>query len=147
MDIAQEKNQRVDLLKTRTKRCVCKYCGGNLDLKYVAFSEAIDIRAEIYCPRCAKIEFGVEREIYTSARSFVQATGFNCFPDKDDNEITHRMTIGKVCEIIDWHDTNVGLLDENGYRVTLDEGSQLYKNDLFLTNEDISAMLELDDGV
>ena len=60
--------KRVDMLKKRTHRCVCKYCGGKLKLRQIIFSEFEDARTEIFCSDCDRIEFGVEQEIYDSAK-------------------------------------------------------------------------------
>lgn len=80
---AFKSEKRLNSLKRRTKRCVCKYCGGTLKLRQIAFSEYEDARVEIFCSECNRIEFGVEREIYSSAKFFVENSRFNCYPDMD----------------------------------------------------------------
>ena len=40
--------KRLDMLKKRTKRCVCKYCGGRLKLRRIIFSDYEDARIEIF---------------------------------------------------------------------------------------------------
>ena len=107
----------IDTLKKRTRRCVCKYCGGHLKLKRIIFSDFEDARIEIFCSQCDRIEYGVEPEIYQSARFFVQNSGFNCYPDLDDNAKTRQMTTAKVCEIMAWQDQNLGFLDATGFLV------------------------------
>lgn len=111
--------KRLEMLKKRTKRCVCKYCGGRLKLRRIIFSDNEDARVEIFCRDCERIEFGVEPEIYQSAKFFVENSKFNCFPDLDDNERTKQMTISKVCEIMAWQDQNLGFLDGEGFKVPL----------------------------
>lgn len=111
--------KRLAMLKNRTKRCVCKYCGGKLKLKRIIFSDYEDARIEIFCSQCERIEFGVEPEIYASAKFFVENSRFNCYPDLDDNERTKQMTIAKVSEIMAWQDQNLGLVNENGFIVPL----------------------------
>ena len=54
---------RLDMLKERTKRCVCKFCGNKLRLKRIIFSSYEEVRVEIFCEKCNRIEFGVEPEI------------------------------------------------------------------------------------
>lgn len=117
MDYRSEK--RLDMLKKRIKRCVCKYCGGDLQLKRIIFSEYEDARIEIFCKECGRIEFGVEPEVYLSAKFFVEETGFNCYPELDDNKRTKQMTIAKVCEIMSWQDMNLGIMNKNGFSVPL----------------------------
>ena len=102
MDFSFQAQGRVEMLKGRAKRCVCKYCGGRLRLKRIIFSDHEDARVEIYCDNCERIEYGVEQEIYQSARYFVDELKFNCYPNQDANESTRRMTIAKVCEIMAW---------------------------------------------
>ena len=108
--------KRLEMLKQRTKRCKCKYCGGQLTVKQLSFSNLEDARVEIFCKDCDRIEFGVEPEIYMNAKFFVEETGYNSYPDLDDSVRTKQMTIAKVCEIMTWENQNIGILDENGFK-------------------------------
>lgn len=114
-----QSKKRMDTLKKRTKRCRCKYCGGMLKMRRIIFSDYEEARIEIFCNHCDRIEYGVEPEIYQSAKFFVENSGFNCYPDLDDNEKTKQMTIAKVCEIMAWQDQNLGIINENGFLVEL----------------------------
>lgn len=135
MDFKSEK--RLDMLKARIKRCVCKYCGGNLHLKRIIFTEYEEARVEIFCEECDRIEFGVEPEIYLSAKFFVEESGFNCYDDLDDNERTKQMTIAKVCEIMSWQDLNLGILNKKGFRVPLDMNENFLGQCITLKNRDL----------
>ncbi len=77
---------RIETLKKRTRRCVCKYCGGALSLRRIIFHDVEDVRVEIYCDNCDRIEFGVEPEIYISACNFVDNLEFDCYEGLDANE-------------------------------------------------------------
>ena len=107
------------MLKQRSARCVCKYCGGHLKVRQIIFSEYEDARVELFCQSCDRIEFGVEPEIYDNARYYVEETGFNCFPDLEDNGKTKQMTMAKVCEIMTWENQNLGILTQEGFCVPL----------------------------
>ena len=111
--------ERIEELRSRSKRCVCKYCGGALSLKRIIFSDCEDARIEIYCDSCERIEYGIEPPIYRSAQNFVDSLAFNYFADMDQNDRTRRMDVAKVCEIMAWGYKNTGLLDEQGFTVTL----------------------------
>ena len=104
--------KRVDMLKKRTKRCVCKYCGG--------------------------IEFGVEKEIYDSAKYFVENSRFNCYPDLDDSENTKQMTIAKVCEIMSWENQNLGFLNSDGFVVPIHANENFVGECVTLGDEDLA---------
>lgn len=130
-------SERVTMLKQRCKRCVCKYCGSDLHLRRIIFTNFEDTRIEIFCKECNRIEFGVEPEIYISAKYFVEETGFNCFCDLDDNEYTKQMTIAKVCEIITWHDQNLGFLDKQGFNVKLNMNKNFLGDCVVLTERDL----------
>ena len=125
------------MLKQRKKRCVCKYCGGMLKLKRIIFSEYEDARIEIFCSECNRIEFGVEKEIYASAKYFVENSGFNCFPDLDDNERTKQMTISKGCEIMAWEARNFGILNENGFTIDLKMNENMLGQCVVFTEDDL----------
>lgn len=119
-----QSQKRTEMLKERTKRCVCKYCGGQLKLRQILFSKYDEARIEIFCQDCDRIEFGVEPEIYHNAKFFVDETNFNCYRDLDDNEKTKQMTVAKVCEIINWQNQNIGILTPNGYNIPLKPNEQ-----------------------
>lgn len=132
-----QSEKRIDMLKRRKKRCVCKYCGGALKLKRIIFSEYEDARIEIFCSDCNRIEFGVEQAIYASAKYFVENSGFCCFPDLDNNERTQQMTIAKVCEIMAWEAQTFGIVDENGFTVPLKYNENFIGECITLTEDDL----------
>lgn len=133
--------KRLAMLKKRSKRCVCKYCGGKLKLRRIIFSEYEDARIEIFCSQCDRIEFGVEPEIYRSAEYFVENSRFNCFPDMDDNKRNKQMTISKVCEIMSWENQAIGILDEDGFNIDLHIKENIVGECVTLTDRDLE-----DDG-
>lgn len=140
MDFQSKK--RLDVLKKRAKRCVCKYCGGELKLRRIIFSSFEDARVEIFCKDCERIEYGVEPQIYQSAKFFVESTHFNCFPDLDDNERTKQMTISKVCEIMAWQDQNFGILDAEGFTMPLDFNENVVGECVTFTEDDLDDEIE-----
>lgn len=135
--ISFQSKKRFEILKNRTKRCVCKYCGGRLRLKKIIFSEYEEVRVEIFCSECDRIEFGVEPEIFSSAQFFVENSRFNCYPDLEQNENTRKMTIAKVCEIMAWQDQNLGFLDEEGFTVNLNVRDNFLGECVTLTDDDL----------
>ena len=138
LDLAYQSEKRLSMLKKRVKRCVCKYCGEPLTLRRIVFSDWEDARVEIFCENCGRIEFGVEPEIYTNAQYFVEETGFNCYPDLDDNEKTKQMTIAKVCEIMTWENQNIGILTPEGFCVPLNMNQHYVGECLTLSDEDLT---------
>lgn len=111
---------RLEELKNRSKRCVCKYCGGLLKVRLLDFGQIEMANLELFCEHCNRIEYGTEPEIYHNAVYLVDNIGFNAYPNRTKNEATRKLNIAMVCEIIAWHETQLGILDENGYTVSLD---------------------------
>lgn len=135
--------ERLEMLKRRKKRCVCKYCGSPLKLKrLVFFEDYANARIEIFCTECDRIEFGVEPEIYASAKFFVENSRFNLFPDLDENERTKRMSIAKVCDIMAWQNQNLGIMDENGFTVPIQVDAEFLGTCVTLTDEDLEEEME-----
>lgn len=128
---------RLQMLKKRTKRCVCKYCGGRLKLKRIIFSSYEDARIEIFCDTCDRIEFGVEPEIYQSAKFFVENSRFNFYQDLDDSRRTQQMTVAKVCEIMAWQDQNLGFMDADGFKIPLHINKNFIGECVTLTDDDL----------
>lgn len=137
--ISFQSKKRIETLKRRTKRCRCKYCGGNLKLRRIIFSDYEEARIEIFCNDCDRIEYGVEQAIYQSAEFFVENSGFNCFPDLNDNEKTKQMTIAKVCEIMAWQDQNLGIINEDGFCVELNLNENFVGECITLTEDDLAV--------
>lgn len=133
-----QSEKRLEMLKRRTKRYVCKYCGGKLKLRRIIFSSYEDARIEIFCESCDRIEFGVEPEIYSSAKYFVENSRFNCYPDMDDNGLTRQMTIAKVAEIMAWENQNLGFLNSSGFRVALDLNENFIGECITLSEDDLN---------
>lgn len=94
------------------------------------FGQIETANLEIFCENCDKIEYGVEPEIYHSAQYAVDILGFNAYQDRADNEQRRRLNIAKVCELLFWHDRELGILDQYGYKVPVaDPGENMLDND------------------
>ena len=138
LDLAYQSEKRLSMLKKRVKRCVCKYCGEPLTLRRIVFSDWEDARVEIFCENCGRIEFGVEPEIYASARYFVDELKFNAFPDLDDNRERRQMNIARIS------DKNLGLLDNEGFLVPIQVNTQLLGECIGLTDKDLDGVDDVD---
>lgn len=132
-----QSEKRLNVLKKRANRCVCKYCGGKLKLRRIIFSEFEDARIEIFCSSCDRIEFGVEPAIYNSAKFFVENSKFNCYPDMDNNDLTKQMTIAKVAEIMAWENQNLGFLTEDGFAVPINMNENFIGECITLSEDDL----------
>jgi hypothetical protein len=133
---------RVERLKARAKHCCCKYCGGKLHVRQIIFQTQVDARIELYCDQCQKIEYGVEKVIYASARAFVQETQFNHFEDMNDSEQRLQMNIAKVCIMTSWQLKFLGLLKDDGFTVPVHVNE--YESDQCTTidDSDLERLLE-----
>ena len=128
---------RVETLKKRKNRCVCKYCGGPLAIKRIMFSDIKDARIELYCDNCERIEYGIEPEIYQSACNFVDNLEVDFYDTLDNNDSKRLMNIAKVCEIIAWGYRNVGLLNADGFTVELDMNNEVWEECMILENDQV----------
>ncbi|AET67721.1 hypothetical protein Desor_2115 [Desulfosporosinus orientis DSM 765] len=142
MDYSYNTKSRLESLKKRSKRCLCKYCGNKLSLKRIIFSNLEQARLEIFCEQCGRIEYGVEPEIYMSAKYFIEKFGFNAFPDMDNNELTTQRSIAKVCEIMTWENKNLGIINEEGFQVQIKMNKNIMGECVILTDEDIAGFTE-----
>ena len=130
---------RVEELKSRASRCCCKYCGGELVVRRIIFSEDEEARIELFCSQCGRIEYGVEPEIYQNAAYFVDHLQFNHYTDLESSAQTRRMNIAKVCEIMAWGDKRLGILTQDGFQVPVKSPAPMEDNVLILTK---SMLLE-----
>ncbi len=137
MEYSYQAASRLAAIKKRVERCVCKYCGSPLKLHRIVFSEYEDARVEIFCSHCNRIEYGVEPEIYTCARYFVDELGYNAYPDLDESETTRQLNIAKVSEITAWALKNMGFLGEEGFTQAVQMKATLMAECVLLTNRDL----------
>lgn len=105
-----------DELVERSKRAVCKRCGGELVTALIVYDIYGGAGEELYCPKCQQQEFGVEREIYELAEYYVETFQFNYFYDMEENEVNFRLNVAKVADMLSWVFKNVGLLDAEGLK-------------------------------
>ena len=133
-------NARTQSLLGRAQRCVCKYCGGPLEVRTIVFNEILDARTELFCTHCDRIEYGVEEALYQSARYFVETFDYNGFPDLDETALTRQMSVAKVCEIMNWAVKNLGFLGEDGFCVPLNLQTGLLGECLHLNDETLAQI-------
>lgn len=131
---------RLDILKERRKHCVCKYCGHQLEIRQIVFSELDDARTELFCPECQKLDYGVEKVIYDNARYYIDENKFNMFPDLDDNQMSRRMTVAKTAEIMTWICNHTGILTDTGFTIPVDEVDAVPSGELDLSAQEVDAI-------
>lgn len=122
-----ETEERLQLLEKRAKRCCCKYCGGELEVKIISIGKISEANMELYCPCCDKIEYGVEPQIYQDALYFVDYMQFQYYESFGNPAETRKLNVAKICEILAWHDNRLGFLGEDGYKFDIDQ-----KDDFFI---------------
>lgn len=136
------KSSRLRELAGRVERCCCRYCGSPLELKRITFSNFEDSRVEIFCSKCGRIEYGTEPEIYESAKYFVEHFDFNWYTYLDENAQTCQMTIAKICDILSWHDQQLGILGQRGYNIPVKQARQLQGDRVALSDEELDSELQ-----
>lgn len=115
MDFTYQSAKRLDMLKSRAQRCVCKSCGGALSLRQIDFNDFEDARIEIFCDRCDRLEFGIEPEIFASAQYYVDEFKVNFYPDMGDNALTRKMSVAGIASIMSWALQDLGYLNKDGF--------------------------------
>ena len=123
-------------LRNRANRCCCKYCGGDLEIRKLTYSNCDIARLELYCNSCSRIEFGTEKILFKKATYFIEETGFDYFPDIENSVQKMQMNIAKVCEITGWLLKDIGLLEDEGFIKEMPEikeicsSSSIYEEEL-----------------
>mgnify|MGYP001153292906 CR=1 FL=1 len=104
-----------DNLESRRKRCVCRQCGSPLETRMIIFCQYGGQGLELYCPKCERIEYGVEKEIYELADRFIDQNEFNYYLDMAEGERNLQLNRGKISELFAWLFREIHLLDKNGF--------------------------------
>ena len=134
-------SNRLQELTGRVTRCCCRYCGSPLELKRITFSHFEDSRIEIFCTSCNRIEYGVEPEIYKSAKYFVEHFDFNWYTYLDDNAQTKHMTIAKICDILSWQNRQLGFMDNNGFKVPVQMQQDWQNESITISDEELDQII------
>lgn len=103
-----------DDLTKRQQRCVCRQCGSPLEIRMIIFCQYGGQGLELYCPKCERIEYGIEKELYTLADQFISDNEFNYYVDMAEDERNLQLNRGKIGEIFAWLFKNIALLNEAG---------------------------------
>ena len=128
-----------DKIFERSKRCVCKSCGGPLEAKIIIYNKYGGSGLELYCPSCGKIEYGTEPEIFQAAKYYVSELKFDYYSDLDDSYRKQKMNIAKACEIMQWCCRNLGTVTEDGFTHPEEIGQNMQTNDIVFSAADLKA--------
>lgn len=135
-----EQSERIAELRKRASRCVCRYCGEKLSLRKITYAAYDEAKIEVYCEKCARIEYGVEPEIYKVSEYFVDEIGYDHYPSIDPSVRKKRMNIAVICDILSWGFKNTGLLDKDGFKTPLDLNAGVLGEALFISDTALTAM-------
>ena len=135
---------RTNELKIRVKNCCCRYCGGKLKLKRIFYGNTKDGRVEIFCSECDRIEYGVEREIFLSAKYYVDEFGFTLYPGQEITQKIYQMNVAKICVIIAWGFKSFSLLDYDGFKIPFDIATEILGEEIIFTEEELEN-IEIED--
>lgn len=145
IDFSEQKEMtaRIKALKKRTDRCVCRFCGSPLSLRKITYAAYDDAKIDIFCESCDRIELGVEPEIYHVAEYYIDELRYDHYPDLDDSAYKKRMNVAAICDILEWGLKNIGLLDENGFTVSLQFDKDLLGEALIIPDKGLFEMGEV----
>lgn len=101
-------------MKERQAHTVCRQCGNNLEIRMIIFCQYGGQGIELYCPKCERIEYGIEKEIYDLAKDFLEATEFNYFMDMEQGIRNEQLNTSKICEIFGWLFKKLEFSDKHG---------------------------------
>lgn len=104
-------------LRTRSGRCVCRYCGGSLELRQITYSNCQTARTEIFCTSCGRMEYGVEAEIYAAASAYQAENQFDYYKDMAPSPLKDQMNRARLCDFLQWALEALNLTNEQGFQV------------------------------
>ena len=137
MDPLFYSESRLKTLRGRTKRCCCKYCGGQLEIRKIVFNSYEEERVEIFCAQCNRIEYGVEQVIYDNARYFVEELKYGEHLQGQDDEQMRRRHIAKVCDILSWGARHWGILSDEGFQIDIVSDAHVSGQGMILEDDDL----------
>lgn len=137
-----EQDQRLQELRSRAARCVCRYCGHPLSLRKITYAAYDEAKIEVFCEHCNRIEYGVEPELFQVAAYFVDEIKYDHYPNLDESVRKRRMNIAIICDILSWGFKNTGLLSSEGFTTALHLDEDLLGEALTISDTALRAMEE-----
>ena len=121
INFREEKEQevRINEMRKRASRCVCRYCGNPLTLRKLTYAAYDEAKIEIYCEHCDRIEYGTEPEIYKIAKYYVNKMGFDHYLYMDESVRKNQMNISMICSILEWGYKSIEILEKDGFNIEI----------------------------
>lgn len=91
-----------ETLQERAKSCICKMCGGPIEVRRIVYNKYGGTGLELYCPTCERIEYGTQPTFFHYAKAFVEEIEFDYFTEMEEGLRHDQLNIAKVCEILSW---------------------------------------------
>lgn len=107
-------SMKPEKLLARAERCVCKMCGGGLELRVIIYNKYGGSGTELYCPNCQKIEYGTEPELYRLAQDYIAQVEYDYFTEMEQDQRHAQLNVAKVCETLSWMFKRLEIMDGSG---------------------------------
>ena len=137
-----QKLPRVEHLKVRAKDCCCSYCGGDLAVRRILYQTTAEYRIELYCDNCEKIEYGVPRALYDSAKAAIERLGFNYYPETEEGVTRNQMNIAKLSTLTAWQLRYLGMIDDERLKDAAEGSTQSMDANTIVSEDDLDELLK-----
>lgn len=137
-----QKLPRVEHLKERSKDCCCSYCGGDLAVRRILYQTTAEYRIELYCDNCEKIEYGVPRALYDSAKAAIERLGFNYYPETEEGVTRNQMNIAKLSTLTAWQLRYLGMIDDERLKDAAEGSTQSMDTNTIVSEDDLDELLK-----
>lgn len=137
-----QKLPRVEHLKERAKDCCCSYCGGDLAVRRILYQTTAEYRIELYCDNCEKIEYGVPRALYDSAKAAIERLGFNYYPETEEGVTRNQMNIAKLSTLTAWQLRYLGMIDDERLKDAAEGSTQSMDTNTIVSEGDLDELLK-----
>ncbi len=137
-----QKLPRVEHLKERAKDCCCSYCGGDLAVRRILYQTTAEYRIELYCDNCEKIEYGVPRALYDSAKAAIERLGFNYYPETEEGVTRNQMNIAKLSTLTAWQLRYLGMIDDERLKDAAEGSTQSMDTSTIVSEDDLDELLK-----
>lgn len=137
-----QKLPRVEHLKERAKDCCCSYCGSDLAVRRILYQTTAEYRIELYCDNCEKIEYGVPRALYDSAKAAIERLGFNYYPETEEGVTRNQMNIAKLSTLTAWQLRYLGMIDDERLKDVAEGSTQSMDTNTIVSEDDLDELLK-----
>lgn len=131
---------RTKMLQKRSERCICKYCGGELEVRSIVFNDIVEQERNFIVSIVIGLNLGQKKK-FIKMRNILWKKWITIVSQiQTIQKQLGQMSVAKVCDIMNWIITHLGFVNEDGFCVPVNSDRYMLGKNILLTDEDLAEI-------